>query len=175
MLLRPAKFEDAMAVARVHVRSWQAAYRGLLPAEYLDALKPEDRAVRYKFEDPDPARPFTIVAEESSFITGFATTAPARDSDVKDCGELYAIYVDPACWNRGIGLDLMKAARARLVECGIQEAVLWMMKGNTRAERFYEIDGWRPDGRERSETLWGVTVNELRYRRRLLPESVAES
>ncbi len=53
MLLRPAEPADAMAVARVHVRSWQAAYRGLLPDAYLDGLRPEDRAARYDFATED--------------------------------------------------------------------------------------------------------------------------
>jgi GNAT superfamily N-acetyltransferase len=165
MLLRAAKIQDAMAVARVHVRSWQAAYRGLLPAEYLDGLKPEDRAGRYVFENPDTAKPWTIVAEVDGLIAGFATTAPARDADVEGWGELYALYVDPDYWGRGIGAELMKAARARLVELGFQQATLWVMKGNSRAERFYAIDGWEADGRERSEVVWGVAVNEVRYRR----------
>lgn len=167
MLIRPAKTQDAMAVARVHVRSWQAAYRGLLPAEYLEGLKPEDRAARYTFEDPDPAKPFTIVAEDDGPIAGFATTAPARDADADGCGELYALYVDPDCWGRGIGAELIKAARARLIDLGFKQATLWVMKGNARAERFYRLDGWQADGHDRSETLWGVTVNELRYRRGL--------
>jgi GNAT superfamily N-acetyltransferase len=167
MLLRAANSQDAMDVARVHVRSWQAAYRGLLPAEYLDALKPEDRASRYVFENPDTTKPWTIVAEDNGFIAGFATTAPARDADAEGCGELYALYVDPDYWSRGIGADLMKAARARLAELGFKQAILWVMKGNARAERFYTIDGWRPDGHERSEVMWGATVNELRYRRQL--------
>ncbi len=167
MLLRAAKVDDAMDVARVHVRSWQAAYRGLLPAEYLDALKPEDRAARYTFENPDPTKPFTVVADVEGLIAGFATTAPARDADAEGCGELYALYVDPDTWDRGIGAELIKAARARLIELGFQQAILWVMKGNARAERFYSIDGWQPDGHERSDVLWGVTVNELRYRRPL--------
>jgi GNAT superfamily N-acetyltransferase len=167
MFLRPAKAQDAMNVARVHVRSWQTAYRGLLPAEYLDTLKPEDRAARYTFENPDTTKPFTLVAEDNGRITGFATTAPARDADSRDCGELYALYVDPDFWGRGIGAELAKAARTRLVELEFQHAVLWVMKGNARAERFYKIDGWQPDGHQRSDTVWGVTVNELRYRRQL--------
>jgi GNAT superfamily N-acetyltransferase len=167
MLLRAALHQDAMDVARVHVRSWQAAYRGLLPAEYLDALKPEDRAARYIFENPDTTKPWTIVAEDNSLIAGFATTAPARDADAQGCGELYALYVDPDYWGRGIGAQLIEAARARLVELGFEQAVLWVMKGNARAERFYTIDGWQPDGHQRSEVMWEVTVNELRYRRRL--------
>jgi GNAT superfamily N-acetyltransferase len=167
MFLRAARVQDAMDVARVHVRTWQAAYRGLLPAEYLDGLKPEDRAARYAFENPDTAKPFTIVAEDNGVIAGFATTGPARDVDAQGCGELYALYVDPDQWNRGIGVDLMMSARARLVELGFRQAILWVMEGNVRAERFYLIDGWQPDGLKRSTIVWGAAVNELRYRRRL--------
>ena len=44
MILRPAEPEDAMAVARVHVRSWQMGYKDLLPQDYLASLQPEERA-----------------------------------------------------------------------------------------------------------------------------------
>ncbi len=156
-----------MNVARVHVRTWQSAYRGLLPAAYLDGLKPEDRAARYTFENPDPAKPFTIVADDNGLIVGFASTGPARDDDAQGCGELYAIYVDPDRWGSGIGAELIKAARARLVKLGFQRAILWVMEGNVRAERFYTVDGWQPDGQERTQKIWGIAVNELRYRRKL--------
>ena len=42
-----------MAVARVHVRSWQVGYRGLLPDAYLDGLRAEERAERYNFASGD--------------------------------------------------------------------------------------------------------------------------
>lgn len=41
------------------------------------------------------------------------------------------------------------------------------MAGNVRAERFYKIDGWAPDGMRRTDSVWGVTVEELRYQRDL--------
>jgi hypothetical protein len=63
-----------MAVARVHVHSWQVAYRNLLPNDYLDQLRPEDRAARYDFAGVDPQKPHTIVAVEAGLIQGFATT-----------------------------------------------------------------------------------------------------
>jgi hypothetical protein len=44
--LRPAVPGDSLAVARIHVRAWQTAYRGLLPDAYLDGLRAEDRAAR---------------------------------------------------------------------------------------------------------------------------------
>jgi RimJ/RimL family protein N-acetyltransferase len=39
--------------------------------------------------------------------------------------------------------------------------------GNERARRFYEIDGWQPDGTGRREEIWGAVVDEIRFRRPL--------
>jgi ribosomal protein S18 acetylase RimI-like enzyme len=167
MLLRPAEPDDAMAVARVHVRSWQVAYRTLLPEDYLNQLRPEERAQRYDFASQDPRKPWTVVAVENGLIRGFATTMPSRDSDLPNHGELCALYVDPEQWGRGIGVSLMSAARAHLSSLGFESALLWVLANNIRAERFYQIDGWVPDGLSRTDTMWGVTVNEVRYLRRL--------
>jgi ribosomal protein S18 acetylase RimI-like enzyme len=167
MLVRPAEPDDALAVARVHVRSWQAAYRTLLPDDYLDQLRPEDRAQKYNFSSLDQLQPQTIVAAEAGVIHGFATTAPARESDMPGSGELCALYVDPDQWSRGIGSALVAAARSRLFDLGFRHAVLWVLVGNVRAERFYRIDRWAPDGQRRTESVWGVTVDEIRYQRTL--------
>ena len=154
-----------MTVARVHVRSWQAGYSGLLPDAYLDGLRPEERAARYSFASENVRDPVTIVAVDGGVICGFATTSPARDLDVPDDGELCALYVDPEWWGRGVGRALIGAARARLFETGFRSAVLWLLAGNARADRFYRMDGWAPDGLRRSDTMWGVTVDEIRYAR----------
>lgn len=169
MLLREAKPDDAMAVALVHVRSWQAAYRTLIPDDYLDQLRPEDRAKKYNFGRLDPTHPHTIVATEGGVITGFATTAPAHEPDMPDYGELCALYVDPEQWGRGIGVALVSAARARLVDLGFRNAILWVLAGNFRAERFYRTDQWSPNGGRRIVEVWGVSVEEIRYQRTLEP------
>jgi ribosomal protein S18 acetylase RimI-like enzyme len=167
MLIRPARSEDALAVAQVHVRSWQTAYRGLLPDEYLDGLRAEARAATYKLDSTDPQKPFTMVAADDERIVGFASTMPARDKDLAGYGELCALYVDPDRWGKGIGVALVGAARNRLMESGFEQAALWVLVGNVRAERFYRNDGWAADGLRRADTLWGVTVEEFRYQRRL--------
>lgn len=168
MLIRPARPEDALAVARVHVRSWQAGYRTLLPDDFLDQLRPEDRVARYDFSHADPLKPYTQVAEIDRAIVGLATTAPARDEDCAGFGELLALYVEPERWGHGVGQELVAAARQRLVEQGFWEAVLWMLDGNARADRFYRNDGWLPDGAHKQDTIWGITLPEVRYRR-ILP------
>src|SRR5689334_24584638 len=114
MELRPAVPADAPAVARVHVRAWQAGYRGLMPAEYLDSLRPEDRAARSTCGRPDGPR--TTVALLDGAIVGFVTIrAP----------ELAALNVDPDAWSRGVGRALIAHARADLAAAGVTEANLW--------------------------------------------------
>ncbi|MHB8295729.1 MAG: GNAT family N-acetyltransferase [Acidimicrobiales bacterium] len=172
MLLRRAVPGDEHAVAEVHVASWQMAYRGLLPDAYLVRLDPVERAKRYSFAADGADAPLTAVAVEGERICGFATVGPARDPDSGDAGELYAIYVDPSWWGRGVGRALIGDARRLLAEGGHTEALLWVLAGNFRAECFYRDDGWRPDGSRRQEEIgagWGadggVVVDEVRYRR----------
>ena len=149
----------------MHVRAWQAGYRGLLPDAYLNSLRAEERAARYDFSGIDPARPATLVAVDAGAIRGFATTAAARED--AGCGELCALYVDPDCWSRGIGAALVRAARARLWQRGFRRAQLWLLAGNARGERFYRGDGWLPDGGLRRDTIWGIEVDEVRFARTL--------
>jgi GNAT superfamily N-acetyltransferase len=107
------------------------------------------------------------VAESAGEIVGFATTMPTRDGDCAGAGELLALYLDSEWWGKGLGRDLATAARQRLTEQGHSTAILWMLEGNVRADRFYRRDGWLPDGARKQDTLWGITVAEIRYRRAL--------
>ncbi len=167
MLLRPAAPGDEHEVAQVHIRSWQSAYRGLLPDGYLDTLDPDSRAARYTFADSGDDRPYTTVLVDDERICGFTTIGPCRDPDKSTAGELYAIYVHPDCWQLGAGRMLIQEARQRLAGRGFAEAVLWVLVGNARAERFYRIDGWRPDGKRRLQDVHGIEVDEIRYGRLL--------
>jgi GNAT superfamily N-acetyltransferase len=169
MNIRLARPTDALAVAQVHVRSWQAGYCGLLPQEYLDGLRPEDRAASYNFIYADPLQPRTLVAATDHAICGFVSTMPSRESDLKSAAELAALYVDPTHWGNGIGHALMTSACEHLVFVGYQHACLWLLVGNERAARFYAHHGWQMDGRQKTDTVWGVTVEEVRYQRNLVP------
>lgn len=165
--IRPAEPADALNVARVHVRSWQEGYRDLMSAAFLQSLSIEERARRYTFASLDPAAPLTWVAEENDSICGFATTVGARDADAASSGELAALYVHPDRWGQGIGRALITAARAHLKAAGFQHALLWVLSGNLRAERFYRQDGWAADGHSRRGERGGLEIEERRFRRAL--------
>lgn len=165
--VRIATPEDALAVAGVHVRAWQAAYSGLIEEEFLAALRAEDRAATYGLGSTDPLVREMIVATEGGAILGFAITGPSRDEDSQAAGEIYALYVDPPHWRGGVGRLLLSESRRRLRERGFEEAILWVLRGNEPAERFYRADGWERDGAEREERPYGVVSNVARFRRAL--------
>jgi GNAT superfamily N-acetyltransferase len=165
--VRLARPEDALAVAGVHVRAWQAAYEGLIDSSFLAALREEDRAATYSFGSTDPWAPEMIVATEGAEILGFASFGRSRDADAPDAGEIRALYVDPSRWGGGVGQLLLHESRERLRQQGYADAILWVLVGNERAARFYGADGWRRDGAEREEQPYGVVSHVVRYRRPL--------
>ncbi|OBI88794.1 acetyltransferase [Mycobacterium sp. 1245805.9] len=162
--VRAAVPADARDVARVQLRSWQSAYRGLIAQGYLDGLTPEFFAGRYTFGRVGLRLPSTVVAVDGPAIRGLATTGLCREMELPNFGELMAIYVDPAHVRTGIGRLLMTAARERLRGLGLAGAVLWVLDGNAGARRFYERDGWRFDGSCRTETFGDVPALQVRYR-----------
>ena len=51
-------------------------------------------------------------------------------------------------------------------EYGFERAILWVLEGNERGERFYRAAGWERHGRK-LDTFGGAEVSELRYRKAL--------
>jgi RimJ/RimL family protein N-acetyltransferase len=172
--VRPARVADADAIGRVHVRAWQAAYRGHMPDDYLDGLRPEQRAAHWAgVLGRDPPRGAVLVAERAGEVVGFAAVGPSPDPE--GAGELFAINLDPGHWGTGAGRALLAAAQAELARLGFEETVLWVLPGNARARRFYEVAGWVADGSTRESEVLGVIVPEVRYRRRPTSEEISSA
>lgn len=170
MVIRRADAADARAIATVHVRSWQAAYRGLLPQDLLDALDPDQRLPGWQrtlAAAQWPRRGVLLAAGDD--VLGFASMGPSRDADSDPAmvGEVHAIYLDPDAWGRGIGRDLMAESVRVLAEAGYRQATLWVLDTNTRARRFYEAAGFAVDGASKDDSRNGVVLSEVRYRRPL--------
>lgn len=177
--IRAVRADDAEALATAHVRAWQVGYRGMMPQDYLDAIdlarrveQWRDWVVRGRFR-----RTTVAVADVAGAVAGFAIHGPeggASESPGDEVargpgtvGELYSLNVHPDHWSTGVGSALMAHVLGALADAGHTEAVLWVLPANERARRFYERRGWVPDGAERTDTVQGVTVDEVRYRRPL--------
>ena len=164
--VRQAAPSDADAIGRVQVETWRATYTGLMPDETVASFDVEARQRMWREglgRDPRPGSA-TFVAEVDGEVVGFASVGRSRDEGAENEGELYAIYLHPSCWDRGIGRTLLERAEGSMRDFGFDRAVLWVLEGNERGERFYHAAGWTPDGRKDDE-FQGAQVVEVRYRK----------
>jgi GNAT superfamily N-acetyltransferase len=167
---REAVGGDAAAIGRVRHASWQAAYSGLMPADYLAGLSVDGfvLSARRMLESHAAGRISVFVAEVGGVVAGFAAVGPSRDDDAPNgtaVGELQAIYLDPAVWGLGIGRRLQEVALQQLREDGYTEATLWVLATNTGSRAFYERTGWEADGQLSEFEAGAEVLDEARYRR----------
>jgi GNAT superfamily N-acetyltransferase len=171
ILIRWAVPDDAYALAEIHVLAWQVAYRGLLPDSLLDSLTAADRLPRWR-ERLAETSSGVLVAELDGQAAGWLVIGLQRDKDLdaQRVAEIYAVYVRPDSWRHGCGAALMARAKAELRRQGFAEATLWTLRSNQRAIRFYEAQGFWPDGASKVETNRdGIAFDEVRYRCTLDP------
>lgn len=166
MKVRDAGVGDAAAIAGVNTRSWQAAYRGLMPDSYLDALSVEEDTARWQCavaQSALRARAILVVEDGAGEVVGYAVTG--ADVDEASQGLLFLMYVAPQNWSTGAGRALMDACVDRLWAAGFTRAVLWVLEANARARGFYERQGWAADGESGTSTYGDVPLRALRYAR----------
>ena len=166
MITRHADVSDARSIAEVHVRSWQAAYVGQVPDDYLAGLSVAQREAAWGEiigGSEWPATGTLVLVDDK--VLGFASIGPSRDEGADPrTGEVRAIYLDPGAWGRGGGRVLMDEALRSLRAAGFTDCILWVLRSNDRARRFYEKGDWRFDGSERVTDSRGFALTEVRYR-----------
>lgn len=162
MNISPAVLQDASGIAGVHVRSWQAAYAGILSSEFLDGLSVEARAAQWQDILSRQASQ-TLVARRTDGIVGFVSLGGWReDPGAADHGEIWALYATPEVWGTGVGWALLDAAVRELRALGRRSVSVWVLGKNERAVRFYEAFGFRPvPGSPKLIDLGGRRVEEV--------------
>lgn len=169
-VVRPAVVEDADAIGRIHVASWQAAYVDTLPADFLRGLSVTGRqdGWRQLLACGDRTQRVLVVSDGTT-VAGFGSVGVSRDPDAApEVGELRSLYLDPPAWGHGLGRALHEAAVDALRRDGHPRATLWVLDGNHRARRFYERAGWEPDGATKLDRVAdGPPLDEVRYARTL--------
>ena len=92
MIIRDAELRDARGIAEVHVRSWQAAYVGIVPDEDLARLSVDQREQFWtQILSKDERATFVLV--NGDLVVGWSGFGPARDEDCDQAlvAELYGI------------------------------------------------------------------------------------
>ncbi|MGC5566743.1 N-acetyltransferase family protein [Streptomyces sp. FR-108] len=174
--IREMTLSDCPRVAEIRVRGWQRAYQGLMPRAYLDGLDVATELPRRRahFERAEGTDVVNLVAESAGEVVGWACHGPYRGGEprAEDAGgagdaELYALYVDPDRTGHGVGRALLGTSVGRCAVAGRGRMLLWVLRENAGARRFYERAGFAADGTEEPCEVAGVEVPEVRYARPL--------
>ncbi|MBI4624550.1 MAG: GNAT family N-acetyltransferase [Verrucomicrobia bacterium] len=163
---RAATVADAVAMAEVHVASWRAAYKGILPDNLLDGLSIESRRQMWRScMEEKKCRCFVWLIDGE--VAAFAAIGPARDDDLRDSNalELYAIHFRPGWCGLGLGTIFWQEIEKEIEG---NTVVLWVLEQNARARRFYGKNGFTLEEDKKKLFAWqGMGFPEVRYRKRV--------
>ena len=81
-------------------------------------------------------------------VVGFAQAVPSRDEPPVRAEELATLYLRADHHGGGLGQALLDAVLAD------RPASLWVAEANPRARRFYERNGFTPDGAREVVADW---------------------
>jgi GNAT superfamily N-acetyltransferase len=172
--VRPAAGGDVGRLAEVNIRSWQDAYAGIVPATYLEAMD-LDRYQRMWAARVADAAPESriLVGDLDGVVAGYVAVGRCRPQHdragepVEELGEVLAIYVDPPSRGLGVGFAMHQAGAEWLADAGFSEAVAWVLAANDASLNWYRRQGWTADDATSRWTAAGVSLPEVRLRRRL--------
>jgi L-amino acid N-acyltransferase YncA len=139
MEIRKATKDDAKGIAKVHVKSWQETYQGIVMQDYLDSLKMEDREPLWEkslSESADSSPVFVAVNSEGE-IVGFASFGKERTGKFEADGELYAIYILKEYQRGKLGLRMLQAGLEEIQKLKYQSMLVWVLADN-ESRKFYE-------------------------------------
>jgi len=171
--VRPARADDAPAVAALQLRTWRAAYTGVLTSEVLDALSEQDVAARWREAAASPPSPRhrLLVALADDDVVGFAAVGPSEDpdSDPEADAELVELLVDPGHGRAGHGSRLLSACVEAMRDEGFRRARVWVLASDEVLSGFLVSAGWAPDGATRDLDI-GRAVPQVRLHTDVRPE-----
>lgn len=142
--IRLAVPSDAPDMAEVHMRSWEVAYKGILPDDYIREKNATRNALyaRVITEENDTS----YVIQCSGKTVGIMCVAPPQDKELIDFHELHYIYLHPNYFRRGIGTQAMELAYSIARGLGKTGLVLWVLEKNVNSIQFYKKCGFVADG-----------------------------
>jgi hypothetical protein len=109
--VRQAMPDDAPAIGQIRVAAWQAAYCGMLPDDFLDALDPLANVDGLRARLATQSSAWQMwVGEQFGGLAGFVVSGTPRFAAAGvGSVELYARNVHPAAWGKGLAQPLIEA------------------------------------------------------------------
>ena len=163
--IRKAIAEDAYDLAFCHISSWQSAYKGIVPDEYLEKMLIEkDQLIeRYRNNIKDTGYPEYFCVMYDGKIIGFIIINISFDNEKHNIGEIWAVYLIEEFRNMGYGKEMLKFSIEKLKNLESEEIFLWVFEENIKARKFYEKNNFNYNGEKRENSWYGKPLIQLKY------------
>ena len=167
IIIRLAVPADAPDMAEVHMRSWEVAYKGIVPDEYIQKQNEKRPAMWQRIITDDNMTQY-VIQKDSKTVGIMCVVATTQDDDkTDDVCELEGIYLHPDSYRQGIGTKAMGFAFDIAHGWNKSFMTLWVFSENVNSIKFYENLGFAPDGKTKTYDM-GKVMDCIRMRKELL-------
>lgn len=153
------------AVTKIHIESWRAAFRGIVPDVVLDRKNEGETLSSWRSTIQRYPDNLFIANSPKGTSVGFCCAGPVVDTE-KNLDfeyEIYGLHVDPIDYRKGIGTALLNNAFDRMTNLGLCNAIVWTLEKLGSSRSFYEKNGgivvksgiWKIGGAQISEVAYG--------------------
>ena len=135
-IIRYNRLEDQAQMARIKIDGWRDTYDQIIASKYLKGMDYEEQTQRF-FRSFEEYKERVFVAVRGKEVLGYACFDP-KERSFKYDAELESLYIRNDEHHKGIGTALFKEAAKELRSRGKRNMIVWCLKGNDNAIKFYE-------------------------------------
>ena len=161
--IRYAKNDDASTIALINSTSFQQAFQGIIPDDFLKERFSYEKLKDRLYKESNEGTATSCIMYKDSIPVGMLTFAK-DDHKERDNSEIdiWRIYLLPEYWGQNLGIELIQWSIEELKGKGYKKVALWVVEENVRARKFYEKVGFNHEGEMRIINP-GREMTEYRY------------
>lgn len=141
MIIKNATIDNVKEISKIHSLSWKAAYKNIIPENYLKNLKDDFWVEHFTYIINRCANKVKLIYKNDILI-GCISYGKSKDERFNMYGEIFSMYILPEYFGMGYGKKLLTNSLSDLKNLGYSKVMLWVLKDNRDARSFYEKNGF---------------------------------
>ncbi len=140
--IRKKERKDCADVAHIVTVAWNETYRGIVPDDFLDNLYAnEEERAKNAYNNFNEEENHQYVLEVDNKVVGFVSVGSSNETDYKNCGEIYAIYIINGYKGYGFGKELIDTGIKELKKMNFDKMIIGCLDGNPTNEFYKHLGG----------------------------------
>lgn len=138
-IIRLNELKDQEQMVKIKVEGWKNTYDKIVASRYLKSLNVKKQLERY-IASYNEYKDLVLVADKDGEILGYSCF-DKKGRTYKYDSELVSLYIKNDYHNKGVGTSLFQATVNLLKEEKRKNMIIWCLKENDNAIKFYERMG----------------------------------